>query len=275
MPVLHYDPCSDSAEVMAAYQKAKQSTNTFGHLGNTPPSSNNNKGSNRKYRKTEICKNWLNGHCQYGENCSFAHGKRELKKISLDELEQSGRIPKADKFRCYPCHTWISTGACPYGSRCVFVHDPRVKGNSTATYTAAQSSKKTPKAAVRDIFYWPDMLQQHNENKEEDVPTVDIEYHFQPEIPRYNSMKYKASGAYNLWNSFLATISPHQTPQFHTTDNKTTHHQHDSLLVTGPASNNHSLMSRFNSTNGTGDVAKKESSVLPIFRFLRTNNYSE
>ena len=30
------------------------------------------------------------------------------------------------KSRMLPCRTFISTGCCPYGARCVFLHDPRI-----------------------------------------------------------------------------------------------------------------------------------------------------
>ena len=48
-------------------------------------------------RKTELCKNYP--HCKYGDKCAFAHGEEELRKLSLTEMENTGRIPKASKFR--------------------------------------------------------------------------------------------------------------------------------------------------------------------------------
>jgi hypothetical protein len=55
------------------------------------------------------------------DSCSSSHTHAHLCR------EQAGRIPKASKFRCYPCVTWIATGSCPYASRCIFIHDPRLK----------------------------------------------------------------------------------------------------------------------------------------------------
>ncbi len=31
------------------------------------------------------------------------------------------------KCRQLPCRTFISTGSCPYGDRCVFLHDPQIE----------------------------------------------------------------------------------------------------------------------------------------------------
>ncbi|CAG9322849.1 unnamed protein product [Blepharisma stoltei] len=56
--------------------------------------------------KTEMCKNWINGHCQFGDNCAFAHGKEELREKTLSKKE---------------C-THFAEGFCVYGDRCLFKH---------------------------------------------------------------------------------------------------------------------------------------------------------
>ncbi|RYG60504.1 zinc finger CCCH domain-containing protein [archaeon] len=40
----------------------------------------------------------------------------------------SGASGSGGPFKCrqLPCRTFISTGSCPYGDRCVFLHDPSV-----------------------------------------------------------------------------------------------------------------------------------------------------
>ncbi|CAM9333816.1 unnamed protein product, partial [Ectocarpus fasciculatus] len=117
-------------------------------------------------RKTEICRNWQQGRCvAEAWKCAFAHGTHELRRQSLDEMEYTGRIPNASKFRCYPCLTWITTGACPYFSRCVFIHDPRIRGPNAAylyKHNSNRSNSGKSGGSVgsplgRDIFYWPDM----------------------------------------------------------------------------------------------------------------------
>lgn len=39
-------------------------------------------------------------HCcagKYGDKCAFAHSKSELRRLSLEEMQQAGRIPNANK----------------------------------------------------------------------------------------------------------------------------------------------------------------------------------
>ncbi|CAG9317624.1 unnamed protein product [Blepharisma stoltei] len=61
--------------------------------------------------KTEICKNWVNGHCQFGESCAFAHGREELREKALSKKE---------------C-THFAEGFCVYGERCLFKHTVNTK----------------------------------------------------------------------------------------------------------------------------------------------------
>ncbi|CAN0467213.1 unnamed protein product, partial [Ascophyllum nodosum] len=67
-------------------------------------------------RKTEICRNWQRGCCIYGgmvlyyRECVCLRYRCGLR----EHVEHTGRIPNASKFRCYPCLTWVATGACPY-----------------------------------------------------------------------------------------------------------------------------------------------------------------
>lgn len=64
-------------------------------------------------KKTELCKNWeLNGSCRYGDSCSFAHGKNELK--SKTHLNSN--------YKQKPCKQFLLKGICFYGSRCQYLH---------------------------------------------------------------------------------------------------------------------------------------------------------
>ena len=56
--------------------------------------------------KTEICKNWLCGKCDFGDSCAFAHGEDQLRK----------------KTRFIPCKTYSKYGKCPFGNKCHFEH---------------------------------------------------------------------------------------------------------------------------------------------------------
>ncbi|CAG9312049.1 unnamed protein product [Blepharisma stoltei] len=58
--------------------------------------------------KTEICKNWVNGHCQFGDGCAFAHGKDELRGKDAQKIKE--------------CKHFTESGFCAYGERCQFKH---------------------------------------------------------------------------------------------------------------------------------------------------------
>lgn len=64
--------------------------------------------------RTELCKNWeLYGKCKYGDECSFAHGKRHMMvKTDVSVL-----------YKTKLCKKFSQNGYCPYGMRCQFVHD--------------------------------------------------------------------------------------------------------------------------------------------------------
>jgi hypothetical protein len=59
--------------------------------------------------KTELCKNYPNGKCKYGENCSFAHGQEELK-------SSQGHV----KFKISPCKNELN--GCQYKDTCFYQH---------------------------------------------------------------------------------------------------------------------------------------------------------
>ena len=54
--------------------------------------------------KTELCKNFANGSCEFGSACAFAHGGEEL---------------RAGAKQCYQ---FAQYGHCTYGESCQFAH---------------------------------------------------------------------------------------------------------------------------------------------------------
>ena len=65
--------------------------------------------------KTEICRNFKEkAKCVYGEQCQFAHGRRELRDIIRNT-----------KYKTKLCQKYWITGYCAYGPRCNFLHDER------------------------------------------------------------------------------------------------------------------------------------------------------
>lgn len=77
-------------------------------------SGKSNKDDFQEKYKTEICKNWVNGHCQFANSCAFAHGK--------DELRNKTNLPKTKE-----CKHFSEVGFCAYGERCQFKHTLNVK----------------------------------------------------------------------------------------------------------------------------------------------------
>lgn len=63
--------------------------------------------------KTELCRNFENnGHCKFGNKCSFAHGKAEL--LNKRHINLHYKSKKCNKF--------FENGFCEYGSRCQYLH---------------------------------------------------------------------------------------------------------------------------------------------------------
>ncbi|CAM9447925.1 unnamed protein product [Ectocarpus fasciculatus] len=94
-------------------------------------------------RKTELCRNFENGSCTFGDRCAFAHGLADIRHKTLRDLEKEGRIANAEKYQACLCLTWVATGSCLYGRGCVFIHDDRVKGTvglSPRTSTLAKNA---------------------------------------------------------------------------------------------------------------------------------------
>ena len=65
------------------------------------------KESRQKY-KTELCRNWQTGYCEFGPRCSFAHGASELR-------------PKTEGPTA--CRQFAEYGYCLAGTRCQFTHE--------------------------------------------------------------------------------------------------------------------------------------------------------
>ena len=61
--------------------------------------------------KTELCRNWSKGYCEYGKNCLFAHGSDEMRPKHLP-----------NRYKTKFCVNILRDGHCKYGSRCLFRH---------------------------------------------------------------------------------------------------------------------------------------------------------
>lgn len=77
--------------------------------------------------KTEICRNWELGTCEFGESCAFAHGYEELRNKSN----------MGSNYKTKKCKQFHELGYCIYGNRCQFRH------RDVSIDTAPNSPKST------------------------------------------------------------------------------------------------------------------------------------
>lgn len=62
--------------------------------------------------RTELCRNWLQNTCKFGEKCSFAHGIEQVQK----KHHCNGR------YKLTRCNGYHNNLVCLYGTRCQFAH---------------------------------------------------------------------------------------------------------------------------------------------------------
>ncbi|KAI5066599.1 hypothetical protein GOP47_0019223 [Adiantum capillus-veneris] len=112
------------------------------------------KGTGSIFFKTKLCCKFRAGTCPYNSNCNFAHGMEELRKpppgweemVAAQEAERASRgsttnqiqvvaepngaVNQGDSQRFHktprPCRKFYTEDGCPYGDRCIFMHDDQV-----------------------------------------------------------------------------------------------------------------------------------------------------
>ena len=63
--------------------------------------------------KTELCKFFeIDGKCQFGDKCAYAHGIENLR----------SKVTNTTAYRTKKCTQFFEKGYCPYGNRCQFAH---------------------------------------------------------------------------------------------------------------------------------------------------------
>lgn len=107
-----------------------------------------------------------------------------------------------NKCRQLPCKTYISTGTCPYGDRCVFLHDPYITGKTIYIKT----KRKSKESLTTDLFFWPTMPINLVSMKldEKKLPHVFQSYRVPPPNNSTNLNNSNNDGAvYSMWENFL------------------------------------------------------------------------
>lgn len=113
---------------------------------------------------------------------------------SLDGSLMKAERSKAQKGKCLPCFTHISTGSCLYGDHCRFIHDHHVASHHMANTTLEQRNNVDHK--IRDDpIYWPPAFH----------PSVVDEYTLDPKIIFHDNLRYKS--VFSMWTYFVGSIS--------------------------------------------------------------------
>merc|ERR1712072_318106 len=84
--------------------------------------------------KRTICKFWLEGKCDRGDKCSFAHGETEIGKKITEESRQQ-----------VTCRFWLQ-GKCKKGDGCKWAH--KLTGAAAEAVAAGILSPPTPPSSV-------------------------------------------------------------------------------------------------------------------------------
>ena len=82
--------------------------------------------------KTEICRSWDQGCCEFGDKCIFAHGYKEIR-----------NFPSLTNYKTKKCKQFYERGYCQYGNRCQFLHkNSSEEPNAIVKEKTQESSKK-------------------------------------------------------------------------------------------------------------------------------------
>ncbi|CAG9310347.1 unnamed protein product [Blepharisma stoltei] len=98
--------------------------------------------------KTEMCKNWEAGHCEFGEKCAFAHGDTELR----DKAQISLALKTKE------CKLYQDKGYCVYGNKCQFSHkESSQETASNSPENSAFSSRRNSSETIHKVPLFIDL----------------------------------------------------------------------------------------------------------------------
>jgi len=105
------------------------------------------------------------------------------------------QLDSSSKYRQLPCKTLISVGTCPYGERCVFLHDPRL----VCHISTPISRLKNKEDSVADSFFWPLTAPESGPNKKGDNNFR------QYSVPAMHHDQYQLhdQALYSLWQHYV------------------------------------------------------------------------
>ena len=105
------------------------------------------------------------------------------------------------------CVSLLLGGSCPFGQRCVFLHDPRLvstfQNKKICKIKVLSSSKSRP---IKDSFFWPDMNTCNETDSSEqyyDIPAKFSLTYQQSGSHQHAHQQAHDRGVYSLWSHFI------------------------------------------------------------------------
>ena len=92
--------------------------------------------------KTELCRNWQSGFCEFGDKCFFAHSLEEIR----DKVQLSFGLKQMK------CKSFFELGYCLVGSKCQYSHKDVFPETAESSPSA---SNRTSRKASRDLVRAP------------------------------------------------------------------------------------------------------------------------
>lgn len=128
--------------------------------------------------------------CKFAkQDLQFAHSKRDTPSPTSEEVRM-GCLPLTGwNSRLLPCRSFVSTGSCCYGARCVFLHD---EGLVSKPVFIKNLRKEGKEQVSSDSFFWPMMPTQRQYDGQDYLVTAP---HGQSGMNHY--------AVYSMWEHFL------------------------------------------------------------------------
>ena len=128
----------DIAHISSYSTNSETSSSSDSENGNKLQSSQKRPAREIDFRlkyKTEICRNWESGLCEFGDKCAFAHGAEELRQ----------KTHLSSNYKTKKCKQFYELGYCMYGNRCQFRHKEETHSSKASINpsTSLASSRKS------------------------------------------------------------------------------------------------------------------------------------
>ncbi|XP_073285017.1 zinc finger CCCH domain-containing protein 39-like [Primulina huaijiensis] len=131
-------------------------------------------GTSHIFYKTRVCAKFMDGMCRNGEHCTFAHGTEDLRvpppnwqELIREKDRGAGSNWNDDQRminRTKICKKYYNGGECPYGEKCIFLHE-RAPSNFSAEVPWQRESSAISIGTRRDAMWSSSDFNQPDLNK--------------------------------------------------------------------------------------------------------------